>query len=99
MPKPHIETVRGKWSDGSCGGCPRNPSWIENPQYLLLPQAEGSFTITLKCQAAPKLDIGFVVLKQDAKDRAGRKTTTKVRKAELVFKTKWRTTDIAIGEV
>ena len=27
------------------------------------------------------------LLKQDAKDRAGRKTTTKVRKAELVFKT------------
>ena len=99
MAKPGSSECRGKWSQGSCGGCPRNQSWIENPQYLLLPAAEGTFTITLKCAASPKLDIGFVVLKQDAKDRAGRKTTTKVRKSELVFKTKWRTTDVATAEV
>jgi hypothetical protein len=99
MAKPVTAEVRGQWSQGSSGGCPRNTSWIENPQFLLLPAAEGTFTITLKCAASPKLDIGFVVLKQDAKDRAGRKTTTKVRKSELVFKTKWRTTDMATAEV
>ena len=53
----------------------------------------------VKVCSITKLDIGFVVLKQDAKDRAGRKTTTKVRKAELVYKTKWRTTDVATAEV
>jgi hypothetical protein len=92
---PLSKSVRGKWDSKTSGGCPRNESWTDNPQYLLLPSnAEGGeFSVTLRCAAAPKLDIGFVVLRQDAKDRAGRKTTTKVRKAELVDKTKWRTTD------
>ena len=93
------QTVRGKWTSESSGGCPRNESWTSNPQYLLLPASAGTFSVTLKCAAAPKLDIGFVVLRQDAKDKAGRKTSAKVRKAELEFKTKWRTTDLVTAEV
>ena len=99
MPRPVLQSLRGKWDDGRSGGCPRHETWVSNPQYLLVPAAEGTFTITLKCAASPKLDIGFVVLKQDGKDASGRKTSTKVRKTELVFKTKWKTADIATAEV
>jgi hypothetical protein len=100
MPKaPTSQTVRGKWGPSTSGGCPRNASWVENPQYLLLPANEGTFSVALKCAAAPKLDIGFVVLRQDVRDKAGKKTSTKVRKDELVFKTKWRTTDLVTAEV
>ena len=97
---PVVHAVRGKWDAASSGGCPKNDTWTNNPQFLLLPPAEGgAFSITLRCAAAPKLDIGFVVLRQETKDRAGRKTSSKVRKSELVHKTKWRATDQASAQV
>ena len=96
---PSQASCRGKWDAKTCGGCPKNANWTENPQFLLLPEAAGTFNITLRCNAAPKLDIGFVVLKQEAKDAAGRKTTSKVRKAELISKTKWKNQDQVSLEV
>ena len=99
MAPPVSHSVRGKWDAKTSGGCPRNTTWIDNPQFLLLPPSAGTYSISLRCAASPKLDIGFVVLRQEAKDKAGRKTSTKVRKSELVSKTKWRTTDQISMEV
>ena len=99
MGKPVQQSVRGSWGPGTSGGCPRVPSWTKNPQYLLSPSAPGSFTIVLRCNAQPLLDIGFVVLKQQSGDRGGRKTSPKVSKRELVTKTTWKPVDVQTAEV
>ena len=64
MPRPVQQTVKGRWAAGTAGGCPKVASWTKNPQYVLKPieEAGGTFTITLRCAASPRLDIGFVVL-------------------------------------
>ena len=36
---PSSRSVRGKWDAKTSGGCPRNETWVNNPQYLLLPAA------------------------------------------------------------
>ena len=99
MVKPVQKQVRNSWGPGTSGGCPRVPSWTKNPQYLLTPSAPGSFTIVLRCNAQPLLDIGFVVLKQQSGDRGGRKTSPKVSKRELVTKTTWKPVDVQTAEV
>jgi len=97
MPKPLQEALRGKWGPGTSGGCPRVPSWTKNPQYLLTPSAAGNFTISLRCNAQPRLDIGFVVLHQAA--AGGRKTSAKVNKRELVHKTTWKPIDLQTADI
>ncbi|KAL1514592.1 hypothetical protein AB1Y20_003686 [Prymnesium parvum] len=82
----------GRWAAGSNGGCPKDPTWINNPQYLILPapDAEASFTIELHSDEQ-KLPIGFVVLKAP-KDGSGRCVDPKLRKSDVIHKSTWRAT-------
>ena len=84
------QSIGSSWTQASSGGCPKHPTWPANPQFVLEVQADGPVNISLRCACVPRLPIGYVVLRQSSRDEGGRKTSSKLRKDELVFKTTWK---------
>ena len=57
--------LKGAWTAELSGGCPKNTTWLLNPQYLITPTGVGSFTIDLTqypAAGATLVPVGVAVL-------------------------------------
>ena len=87
-----MKKLEGSWSlPDLAGGCPKHPSWPQNPQYRLIPKGPAGQVCEIKLSCAAKLPIGFVVLRTTAADVGGRKAmASKLASKDVAFKTKWK---------